>query len=144
MLQSGTQMAATTTGYQHITVASSGVPVIAGTGYRVVPIIEQYKARGWSAEELHTHYLDLTPAQLHSLLAYYYDHAGELDAELRQRAEAVEAARRETPRPPVAERLRALRSAGTATAERWQSPSTSTTTSHCLWPSSSGTAALTC
>ncbi|CAA9281956.1 MAG: hypothetical protein AVDCRST_MAG77-3919 [uncultured Chloroflexi bacterium] len=112
MLQADADMAATSTGYQHISLDADGVPVIAGTGYKVAPLIEQFKARNWSAEELRAHYPDLTPAQLHSLLAYYYDRAGELEEDLQRRAAAVEAARHNTPAPAIVERLRAARRAG--------------------------------
>lgn len=101
----------TTTGYRHVEISGSGVPVIAGTGYKVVPLIEQYKARGWTAEELQQHYPDLTPAQLHSVLAYYHDHAREIDAAIRRRATVAEDVRHRTPSSPVAARLRALRQA---------------------------------
>lgn len=102
-------MATTATGYRHIELSDSGVPVIAGTGYKVVPLLEHYTARGWTAEEFQQHYPDLTPAQLHSVLAYYYDHADELDGELRRRTKRVEETRRQTPSPPVVDHLRALR-----------------------------------
>ena len=102
-------MAATATGYRHIKISASGVPLIAGTGYKVVPLIEQYKARGWTAEEFQQHYPDLTPAQRHSVLAYYYDHADELDGDLQRRANLVEETPRRTPPPPVVDHLRALR-----------------------------------
>lgn len=102
-------MAAPATGYRHIEIGASGVPLIAGTGYKVVPLLEQYKARGWTAEEFQQHYPDLTPAQLHSVLAYYYDHADELDRELQRRATCVAETRRQTPSPPVVDHLRARR-----------------------------------
>ena len=102
-------MAATATGYRHIEIGAGGVPMVAGTGYKVVPLIEHYKARGWTMEEFQQHYPDLTPAQLHSVLAHYYDHADELDRELQRRTKLVEETGRQTPSPPVVDRLRALR-----------------------------------
>ncbi len=102
-------MATPATGYRHIELSDRGVPVIAGTGYKVVPLLEHYTARGWTAEEFQQHYPDLTPAQLHSVLAYYYDHADALDGELRRRTTRVAETRRQTPSPPVVDHLRALR-----------------------------------
>ena len=102
-------MAAPATGYRHIAISASGVPLIAGTGYKVVPLLEHYKARGWTVEEFQQHYPDLTPAQLHSVLAYYYDHADELDGDIQRRTHLVDETRRQTALPPVVDHLRALR-----------------------------------
>ena len=102
-------MAAAATGYRHIEISAGGVPMIAGTGYKVVPLIEQYKARGWTAEAFQQHYPDLAPAQLHSVLAYYYDHAEELDEHLQRRTNLMAETRRQTPAPPVVDHLQALR-----------------------------------
>jgi Protein of unknown function (DUF433) len=37
---------------------------------------------GYSAAQIVEHYPDLTPAQVHVVLTYYYDHQGEMDATL--------------------------------------------------------------
>jgi hypothetical protein len=42
-----------TTGYQHIALNASGVPVIEGTTMKVVELVLDHKAYGWGAEELH-------------------------------------------------------------------------------------------
>jgi uncharacterized protein (DUF433 family) len=102
-------MSTAATGYRHIELSESGVPFVAGTGYKVVSLIEQNKAHGWSAEELQHHYSELTGAQVHSVLAYYHDHAEEMEREIKRPARAVDHIRRQTLPVPVAARLRALR-----------------------------------
>lgn len=55
-----------------------GVPVIAGTGLKVAIIATAYVHHDTPIEWLVENY-DLTPAQVHAALSYYYDHAEELD-----------------------------------------------------------------
>jgi hypothetical protein len=47
--------------------------------------------------------------QIHSALAYYYDHRDELDADLQRRFEAGVELRRTTPVPAVVVKLRLLK-----------------------------------
>lgn len=42
-------------------------------------------AHGSDAHEIHREFPDLTLGQIHSALAYYYDHQDEVDAEIAQR-----------------------------------------------------------
>ena len=49
---------------------------------RVSMIVADYLWRGWSAEEIVRHYSYLTPAEVHSALAYYFDHREEIEAEI--------------------------------------------------------------
>lgn len=46
-------MSLATTGYEHIVLREDGAPVIAGTTTKVVEIIMEKDALGWSAEEIH-------------------------------------------------------------------------------------------
>ncbi len=97
----------TVTGYEHVQLDSQGTAVIAGTTMKVVELVMAQMAHGWSAEELHFQYPYLTLGQIHSALAYYWDHRETLDAEIERRWQWAEQARIETGPSPLAARLRA-------------------------------------
>jgi uncharacterized protein (DUF433 family) len=59
-----------------------GKPAIAGTRIKVSQIALGYLGAGNSIAELLRRYPHLTPAQLHSALAYFYDHPEEILQEL--------------------------------------------------------------
>lgn len=66
-----------------------GSPIIAGTTIRVSDIAAYYVYAGRTPEELAVGFaLDL--GQVHATLAYYHMHKAEVDAELRQNADAAE------------------------------------------------------
>jgi uncharacterized protein (DUF433 family) len=60
---------------------AGGKPIIVGTRTTVRSIAGYYQM-GMSADEILTTLPHLTPAQVHSALAYYFDHQGEIDADL--------------------------------------------------------------
>jgi uncharacterized protein (DUF433 family) len=68
--------------YPHITVNARGVPCIDGTRHRVVDIAADHVVHGYSAAQIVEQYPDLTPAQVHAALTYYYDHQHAIDAAL--------------------------------------------------------------
>jgi uncharacterized protein (DUF433 family) len=65
------------------------VSLIAGTTVKVVELILETTAYGRSPEELHFQHLHLSLGQIHSALAYYWDHAAELDRDIERRMEKV-------------------------------------------------------
>lgn len=89
--------------YPHITFNARGRPCIDGTRHRVVDIIADHVAHGYSAAQIVMHYPDLTPAQVHAALTYYYDHQEAMDAALSASYDAAERQRRQhTPHPKLA------------------------------------------
>lgn len=78
------------TGYRHIVLDEKGVPVIDGTSVKVIELVAEKLAYGWSPEELHFQHPSLTPGQIHAALSYYWDHAEELDRETAERLKAVD------------------------------------------------------
>ena len=62
---------------------------------KIVELVMAQRAHGWSPEELHFQHPELSLGQIHSALAYYWDHKDELDADIEQRSRYVEEARRE-------------------------------------------------
>lgn len=78
-------LAEATTAYKHVRIDTSGTPIIAGTNVKVVELVTAHAAYGWSPEELHFHHPYLSMGQIHSALAYYWDHKGQLDADIDRR-----------------------------------------------------------
>ena len=72
---------------------SRGSPVIRGTRVRVLDIVLEYEYLGRSPDEIVAAHPQLTLAQVHDALSYYYEHREELDAEIHRRKAEVEALR---------------------------------------------------
>lgn len=97
----------TETRYEHVVLDKANVPLIAGTTMKVIELVLAYLAHGWSPEELHFQFPHLTLGQIHSALAYYWDHREELDQDIRRRLESVEQTRRLLGESPLVTRLKA-------------------------------------
>jgi uncharacterized protein (DUF433 family) len=78
------------TRYQHVILNKDNVPTIAGTNMKVIELVLEKMAYGWSPEELHFQHPYLTLGQIHSALAYYWDHQEELDQDMERRLEFVD------------------------------------------------------
>ncbi len=74
---------------------------------RVAQIAMDYLNHGWSADEIVIHYPHLRRAEVHSAMAYYFDHQEEIDGEIGQEQRLIEEWRKNTPPSPVEQRLRA-------------------------------------
>lgn len=68
--------------YAHIDHNSEGTPFVASTQTKVEEIVLDHIAWHWDAETIHRHHPHLSLAQIHSALAYYYDHQTEMDASI--------------------------------------------------------------
>lgn len=90
-----------TTDYKYVQINDRNVPIIAGTKMRVVELMASMKAYGWRLEELHANYPHLIMSQIHSALAYYWDHKEELDADTEQHYQYAEKLRREAGESPL-------------------------------------------
>ena len=77
------------TSYEHIALDDVRVPYIVGTTMKVVELILAQMAYGWSPEELHLQFPHLTLGQIHSALAYYWDHQVEFEQDIEQRQASV-------------------------------------------------------
>jgi uncharacterized protein (DUF433 family) len=78
------------TRYEHILLDDKQVPMIAGTTMKVIELVLDHLAYGWSPEELHFQHPYLTMGQIHSALAYYWDHKAELDQDIERRLQFVD------------------------------------------------------
>jgi len=100
-------MLAIKTNYEHI-ILEKNIPFIAGTGTKVIELVLNSKAYGWSPEELHFQHPHLTLGQIYSALAYYWDHKEELENDIERRLNRVERIKRTIVAPTkLAHRLKA-------------------------------------
>jgi uncharacterized protein (DUF433 family) len=95
------------TRYEHIILNEARVPMIAGTTMKVIELVLDHLAYGWSPEELHFQHPHLSLGQIHSALAYYWDHKAELDEDVERRLEIVDQLQQTNPSTSLAERLKA-------------------------------------
>lgn len=95
------------TRYEHIVLNEARVPMIAGTTMKVVELALDHLAYGWSPEELHFQHPHLSLGQIHSALAYYWDHKAELDEDIERRLQMVDQLKQTKPSTSLAERLKA-------------------------------------
>ncbi len=102
-------MSVTETRYEHIAVDDQQTPVIVGTTMKVIELVLETQAYGWSAEELHFQHPYLSLGQIYSALAYYWDHKAALDVVIAQRSAKVAALREQTPMTPLHARIKAQR-----------------------------------
>ena len=72
----------------------SGRPIIAGTTLCVQDVAAHHIYRKYPPEEL-AHQLQISLAQVHAALAYYYAHKDEIDARLEEDAEFARKAKEE-------------------------------------------------
>lgn len=94
------------TRYEHVVLSKEGVPFIEGTNTKVVELVLSSLSSGSSPEELHLNYPYLSLGQIHSALAYYWDHKADLDRDIEQRLQRVNTLRQTLPTSALVTRLR--------------------------------------
>ena len=90
----------------HIELDERGIPWITGTNIKVVEVVLDKLAYGWSPEEIHFQHSGLSLAQIHAALAYYYDHQAEFDEEITRELREVDALAEAAKDSPGRARLR--------------------------------------
>jgi uncharacterized protein (DUF433 family) len=95
------------TKYQHIILNEDKVPIVVGTKMKVIELILDKIAYGWSPDELQYQHPHLTLGQIYSALAYYADHQEALDQEIEQQLKHVDQMRKTTKSTPLVARLKA-------------------------------------
>lgn len=95
------------TRYEHIIINEDGVPFIAGTNMKVIELVLEKMAYGWSPEELYFQHPHLTLGQIYSALAYYWDHQEELEKDIARRQETVALLQHTAGSSPLRTRLKA-------------------------------------
>jgi uncharacterized protein (DUF433 family) len=101
-----TIMALIRTDYKYIQINENGIATIADTTMKVIELITSVKAYDWNPDELHTNYPYLSMSQIHSALAYYWDHKTDMDAEIERIDQWAANARHQAEESPIARRLR--------------------------------------
>ncbi len=66
----------------HIVCDERGVAWIEGAKVKVMEVVLDHLAYGWSADQIHEQHPHLTLAQIHAALAFYYDRQAEFDAQI--------------------------------------------------------------
>jgi uncharacterized protein (DUF433 family) len=99
-------MALTATRYEHIALDDQGVPLSGDTPIKVVELVTAQMAYGWSPDELNFQFPHLTLGQIHSALAYYWDHRDELDRDIERRLSFADELRQRAQPTPLHARLR--------------------------------------
>jgi uncharacterized protein (DUF433 family) len=100
-------MSVVETRYEHIILDDNDVPMIAGTTLKVVELVLDSQAYGWSPEELQFQHPYLTLGQIYSALAYYADHQEALDKDIERRLRFVEQVQRHRQPETLRKRLKA-------------------------------------
>src|SRR5947209_6522208 len=90
----------------HILLDDAGVARIDGTRMKVIHLIKAMMAWNASPQQLHEFYPDLSLAQIHSALAYYYDHQSQLDAQIKREYEEYDLEKAQSSPTPGREKLR--------------------------------------
>jgi uncharacterized protein (DUF433 family) len=73
-------------------VVRGGRPIIGGTTLRVQDVVTAYLYRHQTPEEVADNY-QMSPAQVHAALAYYYEHRNEFDAQIQADDEYIQEAK---------------------------------------------------
>ncbi len=94
------------TKYEHVVVDEKDVPIVAGTNMKIIELVLEKMAYGWSPEELHFQHPYLSLGQIYSALAYYWDHKEALDLDIEERLKLANQIQKETGRTPLEDRLK--------------------------------------
>lgn len=79
--------------YPHLSIGADGKARIAETRHKVIHLAAEHYHYGWSAEELLRQHPDLRPEEVYAALTYFYDHLGEMVAEMTSATERVDTQR---------------------------------------------------
>jgi uncharacterized protein (DUF433 family) len=90
----------------HIARDERGVAWIDGKNIKVLEVVLDHLAYGWSADAIHEQHPQLSLAEIHSALAFYYDHTAEFDAQIARQDEELRTLRAATGESSLQKRLR--------------------------------------
>lgn len=71
-----------------------GQPRIAGTRLKVQHIALEYDRLGWTPDQICDAHPEISLAEVHAAISYYYDHKEEIDQAIREDTEFVERLRK--------------------------------------------------
>ena len=87
----------------------NGVARISGANTKIVEVVLDKMAYGWSPEEMHRQHPDLSMAQIHAALSYYYEHQADIDTQIEKDWQEVNELAARQPDSPLRQRLRELK-----------------------------------
>jgi len=93
----------------HVEIDENGVAWISDANTKVIQVVLDKLAYGWSPEEIHFQHPHLSLAQIHSSLASYYVHKNELDAEIERQSREAEALKPRLVNPTLRHKLLELK-----------------------------------
>lgn len=91
---------------EHIELNIDGKTIIKGTTTKVIEIVVEQIAYGWSPEEIYFQHPYLTLGQIYSALAYYWDNQNKFDVEIEARLMNTEKLRDGFTSSPIASKLK--------------------------------------
>ncbi len=94
------------TNYEHVVLNEKKQLVIKGTRIKLLQLVLDKIAYGWSPEELQFQHPELTLGQVYSGLAYYADHQEELEQQIQEQLEQIEKLRKTIKRPSFARKIK--------------------------------------
>jgi uncharacterized protein (DUF433 family) len=86
-----------------------GISWIAGTRVKVLEVVLDKLAYGSSPEEIHFQHPNLSLAQIHGALTYYYENQSDIDAQIKRGLEDSEKLAMEGSDPDLRRKLRDLK-----------------------------------
>ncbi|MDQ6631599.1 MAG: DUF433 domain-containing protein [Verrucomicrobiota bacterium] len=92
----------------HLVRDEKGLVWIVGKNVKVMEVVLDHLAYGWSADEIHEQHSYLSLAEIHAALSFYYDHHAEFEAEMEKDLKEFDVLRASTVESPLQKRLRAL------------------------------------
>jgi len=92
-----------------IEIDAKGVAWVAGANTKVKEIVLDKLAYGWSPEEMHFQHPNLSMAQIHATLAYYYENQEKFDEEIRRDLAEVDQLRSQSESSVLRAKLQSIR-----------------------------------
>jgi uncharacterized protein (DUF433 family) len=94
--------------HSHIVLDNKGRAWIDDSNVKVVEIVRDHIAYGWSPEEIQWQHPHFGLAQIYAALAHYHDNRASMDAEIQQSLDSANSAAGQASDSPIARRLRSL------------------------------------
>jgi uncharacterized protein (DUF433 family) len=82
----------TSTEMPHVHLDEKGRAWIDETSIKVVEVVMDHLAYGWTPEEMHLQHPHLSVAQLYAAMAYYHEHRATIDAQIAESVRRAEEA----------------------------------------------------
>jgi uncharacterized protein (DUF433 family) len=94
--------------HSHIVIDNTGCAWIDDSNVKVIEVVRDHIAYGWSPEEIHWQHPHIGLAQIYAALAYYHDNRTAMDAQIEQSLETANSTARLAADSPIARRLQGI------------------------------------